>query len=171
MRKIARKDGGSTLVFERGDKMRRRYKRYVEEWRGRLPDPVRYSNGRMLRHRPEWYLEDAHILARPSIGIASLARFAEWLLYTVQKRKPGGREHALAARLFRLVQRRMRAYMYKCSLDANLSDKGTKWYLGACRAILPLAREAHAAYEAMRLEQKPKLRVKRPLDAIHKDMI
>lgn len=169
MRKAVRKDGAEVLVFERGDKMRRRFKRYLQDWRAKLPDPVKYSNGWMLRHPPEWYLEERHIMARPSIGLASLARFCEWLLYKAQKREAGGKAHALAARAFRLVQRRMRAYMYKQSLDSDLKDRVTSLYAGACRAVLAAAREA---YEALRATpRQDKSGRARPLDTIHKDMI
>lgn len=173
MRKIEKKSGVKTYVFEKGDGMRRRHKRYLEEWRTRLPDPVKYSNGRMLRHRPEWYLQEEHILGRPSIGIASLAHFAEWLLYMTQKRMQGSKAHALASRLFRLLQRRMACYMYRKGLDSELDDALTKRYFAVCRDALVLAREAHAAYEARRAEMRraPRAPRVRPLDTIHKDMV
>lgn len=173
MRKTVRSDGATVVKFERGDKARRRYKRYLEDWRVRLPDPARDATGHMLRHRPEWYLDEAHILARPVLGLASLGRFAEWLLYMTQKRDPGGKSHVLAARLFNLVRKRMRAYMHMQKLDTYIRDKTTSVHAGACRTILAVAREAHAAYEALRRARRAARRAQppRPLDTIHKDMI
>lgn len=172
MKKTVRRNGTETLVFERGDGVRRRYLRFLEEWRERLPDPVRFSNGRMLRHPPAWYLDEAHVLARPSIGLYSLARFAEWLLYSAEKRGRGGKAHALAARLFALVRARMKAYMHRTALGAGIPGRETAVYAGACRSVLPVARAAYGEYEALVAAARSARRVKRPrpLDAIRRDM-
>lgn len=175
MKKITTSTGGRTLKFERGDKMRRRYAKYLVDWRLRLPDPTFTKAGNTLRHPPAWYLDEEHILRRPVIGLYSLAQFAEWLLYKTQRADQGGKTHVLATRFFHIVRHNMAEHRHKEALDTpHMSRRLTQIFRGACRVSMRIGREAYEAYqdliETRRRTSSKKFSIK-PLDIIHQDMI
>ena len=170
MKKIEARNGTKRYVFEKGDGVRRRFLPYMEEWRLRLPDPKEYAPRARLRHPHEWYLDEKHILWRPSMGILSLAQFAEWMLYMVQVKAPGSKAHVAATRLFLYLQRRMRTYMYRQGLDRPLTRRMTAIYRGVARIALEKARYAYRLYAQLERPRKDP-NVPDPLDTIREDMV
>lgn len=179
MKKIEAKNGTKRYMFEKGDGVRRRFLPFMEEWRVRLPDPKKYVPRTQLRHTrlrhpQKWYLDEKHILQRPSMGLLSLAQFAEWMLYMTQMKAQGSKAHVAATKLFLYIQRRMRAYMYRQGLDRPLTRKTTAVYKGAARIALEKARYAYGLYVQLESsKKKPKKRSKaiKPLDTIRNDMV
>lgn len=170
MKKIEAKNGTKRYVFEKGDGVRRRFLPFMEEWRVRLPDPKEYAPRARLRHPHEWYLDERHILRRPSMGLLSLAQFAEWMLYMTQMKAQGSKAHVAATRLFLYIQRRMRAYMHRQGLDRPLTRRTTAVYKGAARIALERARHAYGLYVQLEPPRKDPDAVD-PLDTIRNDMV
>lgn len=126
-----------------------------------------------LNHKPEWYLQEEHILLRPSIGLFSLGKFAVWLLYATQHDISfGSRSHVQATRFLLRVQRRMETYMKRGGKTKRLTRALIKVYAGACRALLPLARHAYELYksELEEIQKVEEISIK-AVDAVHEDMI
>lgn len=173
MKKIEAKNGTKRYMFEKGDGVRRRFLPFMEEWRVRLPDPKKYAPHIRLRHSQKWYLDEKHILQRPSMGLLSLAQFAEWMLYMTQMKAQGSKAHVAATKLFLYIQRRMRAYMYRQGLDRPLTRKTTAVYKGAARIALEKARYAYGLYIQLKQRKPPKKKIKaiKPLDTIRNDMV
>lgn len=148
---------------------REKYKRFMDDEIFRVSPLYRNCH---LTHGPDWYLQDEHILRRPSMGLLSLGRFALWLLYRTQVEANGSKAHVQASRLMLRIRKRMAYYMYQGGKTKRLTRELVKRYAGACRKILPLARRA---YELYRAEQKAQAELKKilpiPLDAIHEDMV
>lgn len=109
MKKRMKPNGFTVLEFEKGDGLLRRWSDVMQPWRAVSPEKKR------LAHPYAWYLEEANLLARPVIGMLSIGRFAEHILWRAMKECPGTRAYYKAARLMRTVQRKMAQLQYRAT--------------------------------------------------------
>lgn len=138
MQKKAKANGFSTFVFERGDGVLKRWAEPMQAWRLKSPE------NRALAHKMEWYLEERNLIARPAIGILSLSRFAEKLLWKAYKEYPNTRASVRAQRLFATIQKKMAQMRYRADKSGRLQTKVEKLYMkSTIRTLLVLARRAH----------------------------
>lgn len=145
MKKRKKDNGFDELVFEKGDGMLVRWADALQGWRMSSPE------NRELPHPMKWYLDEANLLPRPTIGLLSLSRFAEKLLWRAYKYCPDTRASAKAQRLFGLVRRRMAQLKYRgAGRSRRVQCRRHRMYLqSSVRACAAMARDAFDAVEAM----------------------
>lgn len=144
MRRRKKENGFEELVFEKGDGALKRWADPLQGWRMASPE------NRDLAHPLRWYLDEANLLPRPTLGLLSLSRFAEKLLWRAYKYCPDTRACAKAQRLFGLVRKRMSQLQYRGDGSRRVQNRRQKMYLrSSVRACAAMARDAFDAVEAM----------------------
>ena len=143
MRKRKKSNGFEELVFEKGDGALKRWAEPLQGWRMSSPE------NRRLPHAYSWYLDESKVGARPTLGLISLAHFAEKLLWRAYRDCPDTRASARAQRLFGTVRRKMAQMKYRCDRGGRLQRKTERLYMkSTIKAVVGLARSAFEAVEA-----------------------
>lgn len=149
MRKRKKSNGFDQLIFEKGDGALKRWTEALQPWRLISPE------NRPLPHAYSWYLEEEHVGRRPTLGLISLAHFAEKLLYRAYTYCPGTRASAKAQRLFMTIRRKMAQMKYRGDRHGRIQTKEEKRYMKTTVCgILPLARAALDAVQAEGLKPR-----------------
>lgn len=143
MRKQKKSNGFEELMFEKGDGALRRWAEPLQGWRMASPE------NRRLTHPRSWYLDEAKVGARPTLGLLSLAHFAEKLLWRAYRDCPDTRASVKAQRLFGTIRRKMAQMKYRGDRNGRLQTKVEKLYMkSTVKAVVALARSAFEAVEA-----------------------
>lgn len=143
MRKRKKSNGFDELVFEKGDGALKRWAEPLQAWRMVSPE------NRRLPHAYSWYLDEAKVGARPTLGLISLAHFAEKLLWRAYRDCPDTRASAKAQRLFGTIRRKMAQMKYRGDKGGRLQTKVERLYMkSTVKAVVALARSAFEAVEA-----------------------
>lgn len=146
MRKRIKNNGFAELVFEKGDGVLKRWSEPMQSWRLVSPE------NRKLTHAFSWYLDEENVGKRPTIGLLSLAYFAEKLLYNAYKSCPGTRACAKAQRLFVTIRRKMAQMKYRGDNSGRLQTKVESRYMkSTVKNIVVLAKNT---FEAIKAEKK-----------------
>ena len=144
MKKVKKSNGFEAFSFERGDGAVRRWSEALEGWRMGSPEK------RRLAHSWAWYLDEGNLLPRPSLGLLSLSKFAERLLWRAYKECPGTRACARAQRLFGTVRRKMEQMRYRHDKSGRFQRKVEKMYMKS--TVVACCRLARDAYESVEKE-------------------
>lgn len=143
MRRRVKQNGFTELVFEKGDGALKRWAEPLQRWRLTSPE------NRRLPHAYSWYLDGANVGARPTLGLLSLAHFAEKLLYRAYRDCPDTRASARAQRLFVTIRRKMAQMKYRGDKGGRLQTRVERLYMkSTVKAVVALARAALEAVDA-----------------------
>lgn len=141
MRKVKKQNGFDAYVFERGDGALRRWAEALEGWRMGSPE------NRKLAHPREWYLDEGNLLPRPTLGLLSLAFFAEKLLWRAYRHCPDTRACAKAQRLFGTIRRKMLQMRYRKDSSGRVQRKAERAYMKS--TVQVCCRLARGAFDAV----------------------